>query len=69
MNNPLGKLRNRIAEKFIPTAYLEKEKAEWEQQLIDAKNGEFEDNEQAIQDANEEIESINKRLAHRRRYA
>lgn len=65
----LGKLRYSIAEKLIPTEHLLEEKAKWEQERIDAKRGEFDDNEQAILDANEELESINKALEWRRRYA
>lgn len=67
--NIFERLVNNIAEKLIPTAYLEKEKAEWEQQIIDARNGEFDDNEEAIKDAEEELESINKRLARRQKSA
>lgn len=70
--NIFERLVNSIAEKLIPTAYLEKEKAEWEQQIIDGRNGEFgsfEENEEAIKDAEEELESINKRLARRQKSA
>lgn len=63
----LRELRNTIAEKLIPTAHLESEKADWEQQLVDARNGEFENNEQAMIDANEELEDINKALARRQK--
>jgi hypothetical protein len=61
----LGNLRNAIAEKLISTQHLESNKAEWEQVLVDARNGEFDDNEQAIIDAREELESINKALDRR----
>lgn len=70
--NIFERLVNSIAEKLIPTAYLEKEKTEWEQQIIDGRNGEFgsfEENEEAIKDAEEELESINKRLARRQKSA
>ena len=63
----LRNIRNTIAEKFIPTSYLLEEKTKWEQQLIDARNGEFEDNEVAIADSVEELESINKALARRQK--
>ena len=61
----LRRLLGSIEEKLIPTAYLEQEKAEWEQYLFDALNGDFDDNESAIVDAIEELESYNKRLAYR----
>jgi hypothetical protein len=47
------------------TEYLLQERAEWEQQIIDAHNGEFDDNKRAIRDANEELEWINKELVRR----
>jgi hypothetical protein len=56
-----------FAEKLIPTSYLEQEKAEWEQVLADAHNGEFENNEDAIADATEEIAKYNEVLARRQR--
>ena len=54
-----------FAEELVPTSYLEQEKAEWEQVLADARNGEFENNEEAIADATEEIEKYSKALARR----
>lgn len=59
------KLRTAIEKKLFSTEYLLSEKAKWEQQLVDAHNGEFEDNDGAILDANEELEGINAALARR----
>jgi hypothetical protein len=63
--NVLTKLRTAIEKKLFSDEYLLSEKAKWEQQLADAHNGEFEDNDGAIRDAVEELESINAALARR----
>jgi len=55
-----------IAEKLIPTSYLENEVAEWMLYLIDALNGEFEDTDAAIADATEELQRYNQTLARRK---
>ena len=54
-----------VAPRHLSTEYFLQEKAEWEQQLIDARNGEFYNNERAIKDANEELERINAELVRR----
>jgi hypothetical protein len=54
-----------IEEKLIPSSYLENEKVEWEEQLFAALNGEFDNNEEVIVDATEELEKFNKALARR----
>ena len=54
-----------VAPRHLGTEYLLSEKAEWEQQLVNARNGEYEDNERAIRDSEEELERINKELARR----
>lgn len=65
----LGRISNAIAEKLIPTSYLEKEKAELEQDLIFAKNDGYENTEEAIAGINKELGSVNASLARRQRRA
>jgi hypothetical protein len=45
------------------------EKAEWERQLECARNGEYENNEEVIADATEEIAKYNEALARRQEQA
>lgn len=63
------RIRSAFAEKLIPTSYLLEEKAEWERQLECARNGEYENNEEVIADATEEIAKYNEALARRQEQA
>lgn len=58
----LEKLRNTLAKKFIPASYLESEKAEWEQQIVNARDGMYEDNRKAIAEAEAALEIVNMML-------
>lgn len=65
----LIELRDKIACKLLPTSELEELRAELEQGIQDAENGEFDDNEFMLTESTKELEKTNKELARRQRRA
>ena len=66
---PLWKLRNAIAEMCDPIEGLLEQKKIWGTQRVESPNGEFDDNDAALTDAEEELEFINAELVRRQRSA
>lgn len=60
-------LRELVACRLLSTKDIEELRSEIEQDIQDAKNGEFEDNELALREASEELVKVDKELARRKR--
>ena len=60
-------LREAVCARLLSTKDVEELRAEIEQDIQDARNGKFEDNELALREATEELAKVDKELARRRR--